>query len=249
MKKIMIGAAAMLLVSACNGGDGAGNSSGAAGGGGAVAAVPAPNGQKWSDVVSQSPDGGFVMGNPNAPVKLVEFASMTCGHCANFARTGLPELERDYIESGRVSLELRNYLLSAPDLAASLLTRCNGAAPFFKLTDQMFAQQEEWLGRLQTMSPAQQQQLQTMPPQQQAVAMAEQAGLIDFVRVRGVPEAKARQCLADQPQIERLVQMTQRVTQEYPNFRGTPSFLINGELVENASDWAALEPKLQAALN
>ena len=60
--------------------------------GGPVEAVPAPNGGDWSTIVSATPEGGFVMGNPNAPVKLVEFGSMTCPHCAEFDEAAMKPL-------------------------------------------------------------------------------------------------------------------------------------------------------------
>ena len=243
--------AAALLVAGC-GGSGAGsagaNSSDSATGGATVAAVPAPDGGDWTQSVSQTADGGFVMGNPGARVKIVEYASMTCPHCADFSENGLPALTEKYIRTGQASLELRNFVRDPADLAASLLARCSGPAAYFKLTDQLFADQEQWIGKLQTMSPADQQRLQTLPPQQAVGAMADQAGLIDFVRLRGIPEAKARQCLGNQAELKRLVGMTQKATSDHPNFPGTPTFIVNGELAENTGTFAALEPKIQEAL-
>ena len=77
--------------------------------------------------------------------------------------------------------------------------------------------------------------------------MAEQAGLIDFVRLRGIPTEKARACLADEATLQKLVEMTSTAGQRY-QLPGTPAFLINGELVENAADWSALEPRIRAAI-
>lgn len=214
---------------------------------GPIEAIPAPNGGDWTDVVSETPEGGIVMGNPNAPVKVVEFASMTCPHCADFATTGFPELRDEYIKTGQVSLELRNFVRDPADLAAAILARCGGATPYFKLTEQIFANQDEWFEKLQAMTPAQQQRLEGLPPTGIATALAEQAGLIDFVRLRGVPEEKARQCLADQATLEKLTEMTASAAQQY-QIPGTPSFLINGKLVDNAANWEALEPHIRAAI-
>ena len=237
-----------LLLASCGGSEGenAGNSVAAAGGA-PTASVPAPNGSDWSQTVSQTAEGGFIMGNPNAPVKVVEFASYTCPHCAEFSEHGAQELVNKYVKTGQVSFELRNYVRDPIDLTVALLSRCGGAGPFFKLSDQLFAAQEDWIGKLQTMPAAMQQQLQTMQPTQMAQTVAEQAGLIQFVRVRGVPAEKAQQCLGDNSAIERLVQMNQSATQQY-QLTGTPSFLINGEVVPNAANWATLEPKIQEAL-
>jgi len=236
-----------LLLAGCGEGESGGNATAAAGGA-PIAAIPAPNGGDWTQVVSETPDGGFLMGNPDAPVKVVEFASMTCGHCASFAEEGIPALTDKYIKTGQVSLELRNFVRDPADLAASMLARCGGATPFFKLTDQIFAAQEEWIGKLQQMTPAQQQQLQSATPGQAVGAMAQQAGLVDFVRLRGIPTEKAQSCLADQAALQKLVDMNQKATATY-QIPGTPAFLVNGELAQNTADWATLEPKIREALD
>jgi protein-disulfide isomerase len=241
-------ALALALGGCGDGGSGGGNTSSGTADAGTAAAVPAPNGGDWSQTVTQTAEGGFLMGNPNAPVKIVEFASMTCPHCAEFSETGLPALTEKYINTGQASLEFRNFVRDPADLAASLLARCGGPTPFFKLSDQIFAAQEEWIGKLQAMSPAQMQALQSVPPQQAVATMAESAGLIDFVRVRGIPTEKARQCLGNQDELNKLVAMQQKITTDHPDFPGTPSFLINGELAQNTSSWAALEPKIAEAL-
>ena len=234
-----------LLLSGCGGESGdkgaTGNSSAP------VASIPAPNGGDWTQTVSETPDGGFVMGNPNAPVKLIEFASLTCGHCATFAAQGEPALIDKYVKTGQVSFEVRNFVRDPADLGAALLSRCNGPAAYFKLTDQLFAAQNEWVGKLQTMTPAAQQQLQAMQPQQQVGALAQQAGLVDFVRVRGVPAQKAQACLADQQALQKLVDMNSKATQRF-QIQGTPTFVINGTVVPNASDWGTLEPQLKKAI-
>jgi protein-disulfide isomerase len=235
-----------ILLTGCGESGGGGNAT--AEKGASPTAIPAPNGGDWTQTVAQTPEGGFLMGNPNAPVKVVEYASMTCPHCAEFSHSGAQPLIDKYVKTGQVSFELRNFVRDPADLAASLLARCSGPGPFFQLTDQMFAAQDEWLGKLQAMTPAQQQQLQTLPPQQVVGAMAEQAGLVQFVRVRGVPAEKAQQCLSNQAELDRLVQMAQKATQDHPNFPGTPTFLINGQLAENSGTWEALEPKIQEAL-
>ncbi len=243
--------ASALLLAGCGGDAGAGNSGSDSATGGAsaptAAAIPAPNGGDWTATVTQTPEGGFLLGNPNAPVKVVEYASMTCPHCGTFAEEGMPALRDNYIKTGRVSLEFRNFVRDPADLAASLLARCGGAQPFYPMTEQMFAAQDEWFGKLQSMSPADQQRLSTLPPNQVTVAVAQAAGLDQFARVRGLPAEKAQQCLSNQAEIERLTQMSNTAIQQY-QIPGTPSFLINGKLVENSADWSSLEPRLKEAL-
>jgi protein-disulfide isomerase len=237
------GVALALLLTGC--GESGGNK--AAGDTPKVAATPAPNGGDWSQVVSQTPDGGFVMGNPNAPVKVVEFASLTCGVCGRFSQEGEPQLVDKYVKTGQVSFELRNFVRDPADLAAALLSRCSGPGPYFQLTDQLFAAQNEWLGKLQTMPPALQQQLQSMPPEQVPAAIAEHAGLTQFVRQRGVPADKANACLSDPAGLQKLVDMSSAAQSDF-KVSGTPTFLINNEVVQDATTWQTLEPRIRAAL-
>jgi protein-disulfide isomerase len=247
MRPLFTGTVLALSLLAAGCGEGGGTKEAAGTGSLKAAPTPAPNGGEWTEVVSQTEQGGFLMGNPNAPVKVVEFASLTCGACGNFAATGAPELIDEYVKTGQVSFEIRNFVRDPADLAAALLSRCGGAGPYFQLTDQMFAAQEDWLGRLQNMSPALQQQLQTMPPERVAATLAEQAGLVQFVRVRGVPTEKANACLADQAALQKLVDMASAAQREH-QITGTPTFLINNEVVEGATDWKTLEPRIRAAL-
>jgi protein-disulfide isomerase len=238
---------ALLLAGCGDGGNGGGNET-AATGGAPAASVTAPNGGDWTQTVSQSPEGGIVMGNPNAPVKVIEYASFTCGACAKFSEDGTPQLKDKYVKTGQVSLEFRHLVRDPADLAASLIARCGGPTPFFQLADQLFASQAEWYGALQTaLTPAEQQAMQTMTPAQVAVMIGEKAGLIQFARMRGIPEEKARTCLADQQATERLVAMTNEGAQKY-EVTGTPSFLINGEMWGAGADWAKLEPDIRKAL-
>ena len=235
-------AALALMLAGCGGDEGAANGQ-AAEQNFQVEQVAAPNGD-WTQVTAATPQGGFLMGNPNASVKLVEYGSFTCPHCAKFAEEGVPALVDKYVKSGTVSFEFRNFVRDPADLAAALLARCNGPAAFFPLTDQLFAAQEEWLGRAQTLSPEQQQQISASA--QPAAGFGQALGLDQFVRVRGIPSAKAQACLTDQAQVQRLVEITDAGVKEH-QISGTPSFLINNKLAE-ASDWKALEPLLQAAL-
>jgi protein-disulfide isomerase len=248
MKALKLGAAAVLAFAIAGCGDDA------AGGGNATAQknfqvqkIAAPNGGDWTQMVSETPEGGFRMGNPDAKVKVVEFGSMTCGACAAFSQQGEPELIEKYVKSGQVSFEFRNFVRDGADLSAALLARCSGPSAFFPLTDQLFAAQGEWLGKLQTMSPEQQQQLGTLPPGQAAVGFAQAAGLDQFVRVRGIPAAKAQSCLADAAQVQRLVSMNETAVKEH-QIAGTPTFLINNNVVPNSANWKSLEPAIQQSL-
>ena len=240
----LILASAALLATACNAEKGAGNSTAPD-----VTAAPvaAPNNGDWSTVVAKTPEGGFLMGNPNAKVKLVEFASLTCPHCAEFEEHGVKALIDNYVKKGLVSYEFRNFVRDPYDVAASLVARCGGEASFFGMTRGLFADQRNWIGKIQAADPAQMQALQAMSPAQQFSTIADLAGLKQFAAMRGVPRAKVEACLANEAEINQLVQMNSDAASTY-SIPGTPSFLINGTLVDQAAAWGQLEPKIKEAL-
>ena len=238
-------ASAALLATACNAEkSAAGNNSGPEV---TAAAVPAPNNGDWSTVVTKTAEGGFLMGNPNAKVKLIEFGSMTCPHCAEFEEQGGKALVDNYVKKGLVSWEFRNFVRDPYDMTATLLARCGGEANFFGMTRTLFHDQKSWIGKLQTVDQAQMQQLQGMPPAQQFSTIADLAGLKTFAAQRGVPRAKAEQCLGNEADANQLVQMNSDAVSTY-SIPGTPSFLINGTLADQTATWAQLEPKLKEAL-
>jgi protein-disulfide isomerase len=199
-------------------------------------------------VVNATPAGGFMMGNPNAKVKLVEYGSLTCPHCKAFDDEGVPTLIGKYVKSGQVGWEFRNYVRDPFDLTASLIARCNGAKSFFPLMRALYDNQMGWVGRIQATPQAQLESLQNLPPTKEFVQAAKFAGLQDFAAARGVPVAKSNQCLGNENSINQLVQMTSDATNQFPNFPGTPTFVINGKMVENTATWALLEPQLKKAL-
>ena len=243
IKKLSLLAAATAL-SACGGGDG---NTTATTSNAPITPVAAPNGGDWTQTVTQTPEGGMLMGNPDAKVKVIEFASMTCPHCAEFSAQGEPQLVEKYVKTGQVSYEFRNFVRDPLDLTMSLIARCSGPNPtFFKLTSQMFADQKAIFERVQAVPAAQQQALQTLPAGQQFQKMAEFAGLPAWAAQRGLPSSKTNACLADQGTVDRLVQMTSDGTSQY-NLQGTPSFVVNGELVQG-STWELLEPAIREAL-
>jgi protein-disulfide isomerase len=210
-----------------------------------IAAAPAPAGQDWTQTVSKTADGGFVMGNPNAPLKLIEYGSRTCPTCGNFGRTATRPLEDTYIKSGKVSYEFRDFLVHAPDLGVALLGQCAGEAPFFGILEQMFVEQNQFLEKLETVPADFQQRLQAMTPAQQATAWVEHLGYVDFVKQRGLTETQARQCLTDPKRIEALAKVSE-VAMKDKDVTGTPTFILNGEKIDAAS-WPQVETALKNA--
>ena len=210
--------------------------------------VAPPKGGDWTQTVSLTPDGGMLMGNPDAKVKLIEYGSLTCPHCREFDEKGAGPLMNTYVKSGQVSWEFRNYVRDAFDLAATLIARCNGPSSFFPLARALYKDQPNWEAKMQTAPQAQIEALQSMPSAQIPAAAARLAGLQEWAAARGVPETKSAACLADSNAVNKLVEMNANATQQYPNFPGTPTFVLNGKMVENVATWDTLEPKLREAL-
>jgi protein-disulfide isomerase len=209
-----------------------------------------PAGGTWSDVVNTSSAGGFIMGNPNAKVKLIEIGSLSCPHCKKFEDEGSPLLVDKYVKAGTVSWEFRPYVIHGPiDMAANLIARCNGAKTFFPLTVAMYKDQDTLLAKVQATPPDKLEQIQNLPTNQVFVAMANVLGLQDWAAARGIPQAKSNQCLSDQKMIDSEVQWTSNVPDQFPDFEGTPTFVINGKMQpKEVSTWDKLEPALKEAL-
>jgi protein-disulfide isomerase len=138
MKRFALLAGALALMTGCGGGSSNAPSAPA----GSVKAAAAPAGQDWTQTVSQTPEGGYVAGNPNATLKLVEYGSRLCPTCGAFANTGMRPLMDNYVKTGKVSYEFREFLVhGAPDFPPALLGRCGGTQPFFPLLEEMMAAQ------------------------------------------------------------------------------------------------------------
>ncbi len=232
-------AALALLIAGCGGGDG-NNAAAGANLQAPLAQIPAPDNGDWAQVVSRTQEGGFLMGNPNAPVKLIEYASMTCPACAAFAEQANERLRDTYVRSGQVSFEFRNFTLNPIDAAAAVVARCQEPAAFFRLSEQLFAEQESWV---QNIDEAEQAQIGQLPETQQIAAILRAAELDAFFRQRGIPEARIDQCLSDQSNLQALARVREQAIEQF-QIPGTPTFIVNGEMV-NATAWDDLEPLLR----
>lgn len=211
-----------------------------------VAAVSAPAGQSWLDTVVKT-EGGYRVGNPSAPIQLVEYGARSCPTCGQVARDSSDKLLNTYVASGKVSFEFRDFLVhGVSDLPGALLGQCAGAGPFFPLMEAMYANQNDYLDRLQKMTPADQQQMQAMSPTAGVTMLAEKGGMIDLVKQRGIPEQKARQCLGDQKALEALAKRTDKWSAD-GTVTGTPTFYINGDKYTGAPAWTDLEAALKNA--
>ncbi|UAJ09631.1 thioredoxin domain-containing protein [Glacieibacterium megasporae] len=214
----------------------------------AVVNTAKPAAANWLDVIVATPEGGFRQGNPNAKVKLLEFGSLTCPHCAAFARVNVPTLRSQYVATGKVSYEYRPFLLNGVDLAPALLVRCEAPAAAIKLIDAFYEQQPQWtLPFTKPLPDDVQKRLSALPQEQQISAFAANGGLDTFMANRGMPRAKFDACTSDKAGIAKLEDIRTDADKNY-GLTAVPTFVINGKTVPNAYDWSKLKPAIDAAL-
>jgi protein-disulfide isomerase len=195
----------------------------------------------WSKTFAVSSAGGFVMGNPKARVKLVEYGSLTCPHCRHFAQDAVKPLVSQYVRAGRVSWEFRPMVLNATDLGATLLARCAGPSRFFPIVEKLYATQPVWTARTEKVT---QEQLNAIPDKEVGLKMAELAGIIPLAQASGIPPARARACLTDEAAQTRIAAIYQGAIDA--GIPGTPYFLINGKQAP-VWDWTSLQQELRKA--
>jgi protein-disulfide isomerase len=243
--KFMAGAAALILTLAACGGGGAGNNGGVEAPSAPIANVAAPQGGDWTQTIRET-ERGFLMGNPDAPVKLVEYASITCPHCGQFAVEGGSEGIRNFVRSGRVSWEYRPYMIFPTDPGLFALLRCGGADSYFQTVDQLYAEQQAWSMRGQQYLTANQAAFEGMDLQRRAATLVRETGVDAFFRQRGLTQQQIDQCLADPRNLQRVADDTSHADQtDRPP--GTPTFYINGVIQPNIGLWPQLEPLLRRA--
>jgi protein-disulfide isomerase len=212
---------------------------------GPIAHIAPPAGTSWADVVEVTPEDGYRIGNPGAPVKLIEYASHTCPHCAAFSEEGGPALKDKYIASGVVSWEVREQLHNPVDLMVAMLARCGAKESFLPLSEQVWAN----LGPILQVAQANQAalaQAQNLPENQRFQQMAQASGLLDFFSARGIAREQALVCLGDGAKAQAIADRSDKQSEEL-NITGTPQFIINGRKLDDVASWDKLEPALQNA--
>tara|TARA_X000001036_G_scaffold413703_1_gene428230 strand:+ start:994 stop:1623 length:630 start_codon:yes stop_codon:yes gene_type:complete len=153
----------------------------------------------------------MILGDTDAPVTIVEYASFTCPHCATFHLEVLPRIKKNYLDKGLVQLEYREVYFDGPGLWAGLLARCKGDDKYFPMIDLLFKKQEDWTkGNLDNIKE----------------------GLLSMGRQAGLTNDESLACMQDDNLAEQMVVSFQENAKR-DNIKSTPSFLINGELVKN----------------
>ncbi len=240
--KVLVAATLALALVACGKPDDA--ASATAPSGEAIAKIAAPAGATWADTYSATPEGGYRMGNPEAPVKLVEYGALSCSHCAEFAEKSAAELRDNFIASGRVSYEVRFFMLNALDVPATLLATCGSPEATLPLAEQFWGWQKNMFTNLQSNEAALNAAGQ-LPPEQRFAALAKAGGMDTFFASRGIAADQAKVCLADTAKATKLVEATNKAGEEL-NITGTPTFFLNGAKLEG-NTWEVIKVALEKA--
>jgi protein-disulfide isomerase len=173
-------------------------------------AQPAAGGQvPMAELLTPGPLGDEVLGAADAPVTIVEYASMTCPHCSHFHETTFPEMKKKYIDTGKIRFIFREFPLDPLAAAASMLARCAGKDKYFPLIETFFAQQKEWV---------------VQKPLQPMFAIARQAGFT---------QQTFDECLANQQMLNAIEESRTRAATKF-NVNSTPTFFINGKIFRGA---------------
>ena len=168
----------------------------------------------------------MTMGDPKAPVKMVEYASASCTHCATFNNTVLPAFKAKYIDTGKVHYTLKEFLTPPNELAAAgfLTARCAGKDKYFSVLDAIFRSQQEIF--------------QTGDMRGVLLRVAQSAGLT---------ESQFNTCITDETALKALNARVERAIKQ-DKITGTPAFFINGKSVgEGEISLAALEKAVAEA--
>ena len=170
----------------------------------ATLAFAADNDPSPEDLAHAGPAGDIMIGSDKAPVTIIEYASMTCPHCAHFEETTLPELKKRYIDTGKVRYVMREFPLDALAAAGFMLARCAGPDKYESVVETLFAKQPDWVVQ------------KPIPP---LMAIAKQFGFT---------EESFNACLANQKVLDDIQAVRDHAVNKLA-VNSTPTFFINGK--------------------
>lgn len=154
----------------------------------------------------------IALGAEDAPLTIVEYASFTCGHCANFHEESWPKLKAEYVDSGKVRFIQRDVYFDQPGLWAGVLARCGGDDKYYAVSDMLFEEQEKWLAG---------------GTGEEIAANLRKIGL-----KAGMTEEQMTACWEDTAKAEQLI-ATFQTNATADKIEATPTFIIGGEKVSN----------------
>jgi protein-disulfide isomerase len=187
--------------------------------------VPAPNGSvDVAKLMEPGPLPDVVVGKADAPVTIVEYASMTCPHCAAFAVDTLPEIKKTYIDTGKAKLILREFPFDPRAVAAFMLARCAPGDRREAMVDVLFAQQESW-----------------------AHSENASAALLGIAKLAGFTQESFTACLNDKDLQAKVVATQQRGQTEF-GVEATPTLFVNGQRYSGALSAAQLSAVIDSML-
>ncbi len=172
-----------------------------------------------AELMQPGPLGDMSIGSDTAPVTIIEYASMTCPHCAAFHKTTYPEFKKKYIDTGKVRFIFREFPLDQLAAAAFMLARCGGKERYFPLIETLFEQQNDWV---------------VQRPLAPLMAISKQAG---------ISEQSFNECLKNQQVLDGIEEVRQRASQKL-NVQSTPTFFINGKLFRGAVTMAEFDKEI-----
>lgn len=199
-----------------------------------------------TSLVTVTPQGTHLLGDPAAKIKLTEYISYTCSHCAHFHAEATAALQTTFVATGKGSVEIFPYIRNSVDLAAALLVQCGGPAHFVRLHDTFLNTQTQWATKISQINAAQQQRWDNGPVSGRLRAIAADLGFYQIMETNGVDRAQSDRCLGDEATAKRLAAQTEAATAAGIN--GTPGFAIDGVVLTGTYDWEMLAPQLQARL-
>jgi protein-disulfide isomerase len=158
------------------------------------------------ELLKPGPLPDLVIGKADAPITVVEYASMTCGHCANFHTKVFPTLKEKYVDTGKVRFIMREFPLDNLAAAASMLARCAGEGKSFPLISALFAKQDDWA----------------------FVKGDPRPELLKFAKQAGFTQESFEKCLTDQKLLEDISAVRSRGADTF-GVNATPTFFVNGK--------------------
>jgi protein-disulfide isomerase len=164
-----------------------------------------------------------ILGNPDAPVTIIEYASMTCPHCAHFDIDVLPKLKPKWIDTGKAKLILRDYPLDEPATRAAQIARCAPPAKFYAFIDMFFHDQQQWV-----------------------MAKDHDAALQRLALLGGMNKSTFDACLADKTGEDKILQSRLTATQQLA-VEATPTFYISGIKFDSAPEEDAMNAAIAHA--